>query len=268
MANTYGDWLKTAREAKGWSQRELAVKSFLSRAQIANFESGRRHPCKSDAMQLDRALDTPGDVLTTFRPGAADEGDVPGWFERGRALEQQAVIIREFGLVFVPGILQVASYADGLLRQAYPPLSAEQRAKDVDTRTKRAALLEDPMRPVVWALLEEGVLRRPVVRPSIMAEQLGHIADLGERERIRVHVLPYGAGVALLDSMVTIMRFEDQPPIAYTEGLRTGAVHDSPSVVQEIEDTYDLALSDAKSHEESLVMIREQTEKYGNQDAK
>ncbi|WP_234330167.1 DUF5753 domain-containing protein [Streptomyces acidiscabies] len=177
-------------------------------------------------------------------------------------------MIREFGLIFVPGILQTPSYADGLLRQAYPPLSPEQRAKDVDTRMKRAALLDDPMTPVVWALLEEGVLRRPIVHPSVMAEQLGHIADLGERERIRVHVLPYGKGAPLLDSMVTIMRFEDQPPVAYTEGLRTGYVHDSPSVVQEIEDTYDLALGDAKSHEESLVMIRKQAEEHGKNDAK
>ncbi|PWG09432.1 transcriptional regulator [Streptomyces sp. V2] len=266
MARTYGEWLKAAREAKGWSQEVLAAKAFLSRSQIANFESDRRTPTKEDARQLDNALEL-GDVLETFRPGAAEEGDVPSWFERGRQLEQQAVIIREFGLIFVPGILQTPAYADGLMRQGYPAISPEQRAKYVDTRMKRGARLDDPMTPVVWALLEEGVLRRPVVPPPVMAEQLEHIADLGEKERIRVHVLPYGKGVQMLDGPVTILRFEDQPPVAYTEGTRTGYVHDSPSVVQVIEDTYDLALGDAESHDASLVMIREQAQEYRKRDA-
>lgn len=95
-----------------------------------------------------------------------------------------------------------------------------------------------------------------------MAEQLRHVAALGERERIRVHVLPFGAGGLLVKGMVSLMWFEDQPPIAYSEGHRLGGVHDSPSVVERITGAYDQALSDARPFEESLAIIRATAEEY------
>lgn len=264
MAKTYGGWLKEAREGKGWSQQTLADKAFMSRSMIAAIESGLRHPTEHDAKALDAALGT-GNVLTTFRPGAV-KGQVADWFGHALELEQQATVIREFGLWFMPGILQTREYADALLRRAYPPPSEDQRHKDVVTRLHRARILDDPVTPVVWVLLDEGVLRRPFGGPAIMAEQLRHVAGLGERERIRVHVLPFGTGVPLLAGMASLMWFEDQPPIAYTEGLRMGRVHDSPSAVELIRGAYDQALSDARSLEESLAIVRVTAEEYERHD--
>ncbi|MHC0433601.1 helix-turn-helix domain-containing protein [Streptomyces sp. O3] len=188
MATTYGEWLAERRKEKGWTQQQLADKAFLTRSLIAAIEQGQRYPSERDAKQLDKALDISGDVLTTFRPGQATgdrrqaTGNVPDWFETGREFEQKAVVIRKFGLSFVPGILQTKRYADAVLRRAYPPTSEDQRHKDVVTRLERAAILDDPVTPVVWALLDEGVLRRP-----------------------------FGAGVPLLAGMVSLMWFEDQP---------------------------------------------------------
>jgi transcriptional regulator with XRE-family HTH domain len=104
LAKTYGEWLKEAREAKGWTQQHLADQAIMSRSHIAAIENGTRYPSEEDAKRLDQALGT-GSVLTTFRPGQAT-GAVPDWFERARELEQQATIIREYGLSFVPGFLQ------------------------------------------------------------------------------------------------------------------------------------------------------------------
>ena len=216
MAKTYGQWLKEAREAKGWSQQELANKAFMSRSMIAAIEGGQRHPSENDAKALDAALGT-GDVLVTFRPGAL-KGQVADWFGKALELEQQATVIREFGLSFMPGILQTEAYADALMRRSYPPRNEEQRHKDIVTRLQRAKMLEDPVTPVVWALLDEGVLRRPFGGPAIMAEQLRHVAGLVERERIRVHVLPFGTGVPLLTGMVSLMWFEDSRPLPTRRG--------------------------------------------------
>ncbi|MER0241904.1 helix-turn-helix transcriptional regulator [Streptomyces sp. HSW2009] len=260
MAATYGEWLKEAREAKGWTQERLAKEALMSRSMIAAIETGRRYPSETDALALDRALGT-GTVLTTFRPGrAADKG--PHWFESCRVFEHEAVMIREFAPCFVPGILQTERHADAVLRLAYPPMDEEQRHKNVVTRIKRGAILEDPVSPVVWALLDEGVLKRPYGGPAVMAEQLHHLADLTERQRIRVHILPFGAGAPLLGGMVSLMWFKDQPPIAYTEALRTGVIHDSPAEVELIQGAYDVALSDARSLEESLAILRSTAEEY------
>lgn len=106
----------------------------------------------------------------------------------------------------------------------------------------------------------------PRRRSSHHGEQLTHLADLGDSDRIRVHVLPFGVGVhPLLQSMVTLMWFEDQPPVAYVEGLHTGKVHESPALVERIRGTYELALGEALSSKESLALLWATAKDYGHE---
>lgn len=264
MSNIYGDWLKEQREAAGLTQQQLAHRAIMTRSHIAHIEAGRRVPSKEDARRLDRALGT-GNVLSTFLP--QDDAVVPDYFEAMLALEQQAVMIREFGLGYFPGILQTKRYASAVLGSAFPPVSQEERDRRVVTRLERAKILEDPVTPVVWALLDEAMLRRPVAGGDVMAEQIMHVVRLAETGRIRVHVLPFGVGVhPMMESMLTLMWFEDQPPLAYSEGVRIGKVYDSPSMVHELQSRYDLALSDALPLTESLALLRATAKDYGHHD--
>ncbi|GAQ54706.1 helix-turn-helix domain-containing protein [Streptomyces acidiscabies] len=259
MATTYGEWLKEARTAKGWTQQQLADAAIMSRSHIAAIENGTRYPSEEDAKRLDQALGT-GNVLATFRPG--QKGDVPDWFERARQLEQQATNIRVFGLSYVPGLLQTEEYARSVIDSGYPRRSEDERHKAVVTRLERAKLLEDPLTPELWALLDEAVIRRPVGGPRVMADQLAHIVALAESGRIRVNVLPFGTPHSLLEGLAMLMWFADQPPVAYTEGLRTGTVHDSPAMVEEIQGAYALALSEAQPLQQSLALLRATEKEY------
>ncbi|NUT27043.1 MAG: helix-turn-helix transcriptional regulator [Streptomyces sp.] len=264
MGSIYGDWLKEQREAAGLTQQQLADRAVMTRSHIAHIEAGRRVPSKEDARRLDMALGT-GDVLSSFLPQG--EAAVEDYFEAARQLEQQATVIREFAPTFVPGILQTKGYARALLSVGYPPASEEERDKLVVTRLERAKILADPVTPVVWALLDEAVLRRPVGSQEVMAEQLTHLVRLAENGRVRVHVMPYGVGAyQILNSMLTLMWFEDQPPVAYSEGLQIGKVHDSPSVVERLQGAYHLALSDALPLQESLALLRATAKDHGHHD--
>lgn len=262
MSNTYGDWLKAQREAAGLTQQELADAAIMTRSHISHIEAGRRIPSTEDARRLDRALNT-GNVLSSFLP--RDDSAVADYFEAALQLEQQATMIREFALSFVPGILQTEAYARAVLRVGFPPLSDAERDRLVVTRLDRAKILDDPVTPVVWALLDEAVLRRPAGGPDVMAEQIMHIVHLVEDERVRVHVMPFGLGIhPLMQSMLTLMWFEDQPPTAYSEGLSIGHVHDSPAMVQRLQGVYDLALGDALPLKESLALMRATAKDYGH----
>ncbi|QTZ93170.1 helix-turn-helix domain-containing protein [Streptomyces auratus] len=264
MGTAYGDWLREQREAAGMTQQQLADAAVMTRSHIAHIEAGRRIPSKEDARRLDRALNT-GNVLSSFRP--QDDSATADYFEAARQLEQQATMIREFGLSLVPGILQTKEYARTVLGSGFPPWSDEERDKRLRTRLERAKILEDPVTPVVWVLLDESVLRRPVGGPEVMAEQVIHIVRLAENQRIRVHVMPLGLGYhPLLPGMVTLMRFEDQPPAAYCEGLYMGKIHDAPTMVERIQSTYDLALGDALPMKESLALMRTTAKGYGRHD--
>ncbi|MDG9716730.1 helix-turn-helix transcriptional regulator [Streptomyces sp. DH24] len=262
MATTYGAWLKQQREAAGLTQQQLADMAVMTRSHIAHIEAGRRIPSKEDARRLDRALNT-GDVLSSFLP--REEVAAADYFEAVRLLERQAVMIREFALSFVPGILQTKRYARAVLGKAFPPVSKEECDRRLVTRLERARILDDPVTPVVWALLDEAVLRRPLGSADVMAEQLAHIVRLAEAERVRVHVMPFDMGFhPLMESMLTLMWFEDQPPLAYGEGLRMGKLHDSPSAVHELQSRYDLALSDALSQRDSLALLKATAKDYGH----
>ncbi|MET9394277.1 helix-turn-helix transcriptional regulator [Streptomyces sp. NPDC006624] len=261
MTSTYGDWLRQRREAAGLTQQQLADMTVMTRSHIAHIEAGRRVPSKEDARRLDTALNT-GDVLSSFLP--TEDVAVADYFESARQLEQQAVMIREFALSFVPGILQTEAYARAVLNTAFPRVSDEECDRRLVTRLERARILDDPVTPVVWVLLDEAVLRRAVGGPEVMAEQVMHMVRLAERGRVRVHVLTFELGFhPLMENMLSLMWFDDQPPVAYSEGLRMGRLHDSPSVVQELQGRYDLAMSDALPLKESMSLLRATAEEYG-----
>ncbi|MFE5986181.1 Scr1 family TA system antitoxin-like transcriptional regulator [Streptomyces sp. NPDC056453] len=260
MSSTYGDWFRAQREAAGLTQQELADRAIMTRSHIAHIEAGRRLPSKGDARRLDKALDT-GDVLSSFLP--AEDAAVAEYFETALQLEQQATIIREFALSFIPGILQTERYARAVLGTSFPPVGQEERDRRLVTRLERAKILADPVAPVVWALLDEAVLRRQIGGPNVMAEQIGHLTSLIEVGRIQLHVLPFTLGIhPLLNNMLTLMWFEDQPPMAYGEGLYMGKIHDSPSVVQELQHLYDFALGNALPQKESLALLRATARDY------
>jgi transcriptional regulator with XRE-family HTH domain len=265
VGSIYGDWLKEQREAAGLTQQQLADRALMTRSHIAHIEAGRRVPSKEDARRLDRALGT-GNVLSSFLP-QDDDVSIAEYFESVRVLEQQASMIREFALAYFPGILQTRRYARAVLGAAFPPVSEEECDRRVVTRLERARILEDPLSPVVWALLDETLLRRPVACRDVMAEQITHVVRLAETGRIRVHVLPFGVGHhPLVNSMLTLMWFEDQPPLAYTEGGHVGKLHDSPASVRKLQHRYDLALSDAMPLKDSLALLRAAAKEYGHHD--
>ncbi|MFF1686286.1 MULTISPECIES: Scr1 family TA system antitoxin-like transcriptional regulator [unclassified Streptomyces] len=257
----YGEELRRRREALGLTQEELSELSIISRSQIAHIEAGRRRPDVDDARRLDKALDA-GGFFERFLP-ALDGKLVAEHFEEALEFEGLATVIREYAPKLVPGILQTEAYAREVLGSGATPKSDEERDRLLATRLERARILDRFDSPVVWTMLDEAVLRRPIGGRAVMCQQLRHIVALGESRRIRVHVLPYETGYhSMLEGEVKLMWFDELPPIAYVEGLKTGRVWELPSVVRECQVAYDHALGDALSHRKSLALIRSVAEDY------
>ncbi|MGW0654624.1 helix-turn-helix domain-containing protein [Streptomyces umbrinus] len=257
----YGEELRRLREAAGLTQEELSQRAVMSRTHIAHIEAGRRRPDVDDARRLDQVLGT-GGFFVRFLP-ALDGREVAEHFKEALEFEGKASVIREYAPKLVPGILQTESYAREVLGSGYPPKTAEERDKLLATRLQRARILDDFHSPKVWTLFDEAVLRRVIGSPAVMCEQLRHIVALGESRRIGVHVLPFTAGAhSLLEGFLSLMWFEDLPPIAYAEGLKSGRLLELPSVVRQCQELYDHALGDALSHRMSLDLLKAVAEDY------
>ncbi|MGW1917243.1 helix-turn-helix domain-containing protein [Streptomyces sp. NPDC002076] len=257
----YGEELRRRREAAGLTQEELGQRVAMSRTHIAHIEAGRRRPDVEDARRLDRELGTDG-FFERFLP-ALDGRKVAEHFKGALEFEGQATVIKEYAPSLVPGVLQTQQYAYEVFSSSYPRKSNEECEELLATRLDRARIFDNFHSPEFCALLDEAVLRRVIGGPSVMCEQLRHIVELGACRRINVHVLPFSAGAhTLLEGFISLMWFEELPPIAYAEGVNNGRILELPSVVRECQEIYDLALGDALSHRKSLDLLRSVAEDY------
>ncbi|EME97993.1 helix-turn-helix transcriptional regulator [Streptomyces mobaraensis NBRC 13819 = DSM 40847] len=260
----FGRELKRRREAAKLSQDELGRRVICSGSYIGQFEKALRKPQLEIAVRLDAVLGTDG-LFARMCEELIDNPSYADCFREVAYLQGLATSIREYAPIFVPGLLQTAAYARAVFLGGHPFASEEDIESRVTNRLARARILRDPTKPLLWALLDESVIRRKVGGAAAMHEQLSHIAALVRRRHIGLQVLPFDAGAPLLDGALTLMAFEDVPPVAYSEGHLSGNLLDDPSVVEECERSYDFATAVALSPAESLSLITSVAEEYGHE---
>lgn len=127
----------------------------------------------SDSRVLGRSCGGRGEPAEGIRRDARlfrslrTRGVYPGWFAAWPDKEGAARRLRSFSLVVIDGLLQAPDYARAILRTRVGA-TAEELDKAVSLRMDRQRILarEDP--PELWAIIDEGTLRRPVGSPEIM----------------------------------------------------------------------------------------------------
>ncbi|MFE7239695.1 helix-turn-helix domain-containing protein [Streptomyces sp. NPDC057580] len=260
-----GAELRHRRDKAGLSQEELGLPLFVSGSFIGQLESGTRRMQADQAQKFDEILHADGFFVRNCV--ALKKSKYPDHFAEAAEAEAVAKTIKEYASQLIPGLLQTEAYARAVFR-AYQPTAPENVIDDLTTvRLDRAHLLSDPTTPLVWAVLDEAVLRREVGGPAAMAEALHHILKLARERRIIVQVLPFGAGAHMaMEGPLKLMSFEDAPPLAYLQGLGTGQLQDDPATVRHYELTYDLVVASALSPEASLALIESAAEAYLHED--
>ncbi len=186
-----GAELRHARERQGLSQAELGEPLFVSGSFIGQLEAGTRRMHVELAAQLDEVLGTSG--FFTRNCTALAKSRYPDHFAEAAEAEAVATAIREYAQLLIPGLLQTRAYAEAVFR-AYKPTAPDPEITDLVTaRLARACVLDDPTTPLLWAILDEAVLRRPVGGGAVMSEALatcrtgprpsGHRAGTAVRRR-------------------------------------------------------------------------------------
>lgn len=258
----YGGELRFVREAVGLSQDKLGERIFCSGAYIGQIESATRKPQLDLSERLDEALGTNGYLARLCK--MVNKTRHADYFAEAAEHEANALAISEFAGAIVPGLMQTAAYARAVLRSFDPVVSDEEIEERVSARLERAEILAGPTAPLLWAVLDESVLRRLIGGAEVMRQQLAHVAEMARRNGIIVQVLPYSAGAhALLEGFLALMRFADAPPLAYVEGLYTGHLVEDPDLVAKSQLAYDLVRAAALSPEASLALIESTMEDFG-----
>lgn len=167
-----------------------------------------------------------------------EEANQPGWWHRFRdvlpdwfslyvSLEGEAGLIRAYEPHCVPGLLQTGDYARVLLRTGFPGASETELNRRVALRMERQDLLTRSRAPLLWAVVEEHALRRPVGGPEVMRGQIDRLVEASTLPNVTLQVMPSCAGPHPgMFGPFQLFRFDipELPDIVYTESL-TGAVY-------------------------------------------
>jgi Domain of unknown function (DUF5753)/Helix-turn-helix domain len=252
-----GGQLRRVREAAGVSPDGAAYHIRASRAKISRMENGRQRFKDRDILDLlDLYNVTDAEVIAGMlalagRARAEDwwagYGDIlPGWFEPYLGLEAAATVIRAFDHQFISGLFQTPDYARAVTELGHRTAGRAEISRRVAVRMQRQQLLAAERPPMVWAVLDEAALRRPVGGAAVMREQVRHLIAVAERPRVTLQVLPFAAGGHDAGGTFSILRFAEPgvADVVYSESL-TGAVYlDRPAATDhylEIMDRLSLA---------------------------
>ncbi|WP_431776523.1 helix-turn-helix domain-containing protein [Streptomyces cucumeris] len=254
----FGQRLRRLRDERGWTQEELAQRMGCSGTHVSAVETGRRSPTPQFASNADKVLGTGGTLerqSRAVRHPALLEG-----FPEYVAHEVRAAEIRIFELGIVPGLLQTPEYAEaittGALRRG--AITRHQAEERLALLAERQASLERTPAPVVFAVLDESCIRRPVGGSAVMAAQLERIAMFAEMPSTVLQIAPYDLGERRpFDLPVYLLTLPDRTAIAYAESAQRGHLERETTAVVPMLTAYHQLQAESLSQAASVAMINQ-----------
>ena len=257
----FGAMLRHYRTRAGLSQEQLGARVYLSSDMIGKIEQGQRTPTGQfvDACEALPELGING-ALRVLREQLRDQlrhGPYPGWFDRWPQAEATARTLRWFELVNVPGLLQTEDYARAMLRTQV--MATDDEVEDmVAARLARQAVLARARPPMLWVIVDEGVLRRPVGGRWVMKDQLRRLADAARRPSVVFQVIPLSVGAHQgMSGSFVIAEFEHAPHLAYQDTAARGQIIEDADDVEAIGVMWDTLKSEALPRGTSLELLEE-----------
>jgi hypothetical protein len=184
-------------------------------------------------------------------------GAVPEPFLVYIGLEAEVSTIRAYAGELVPGLLQTEQYARAV-RRASPISDQNQTDRWVELRMARQRRLVDDSPVQVWAVLNEGVLRRMVGGPEVMADQLARLVEAAALPNVTLQVLAFAAGAhSAMDSPFMILGFPERtdPDVVYVEHLAQALYLETPPDVDGYTQAFDHLRARALDPDESTFRI-------------
>ncbi|GAA1907009.1 helix-turn-helix transcriptional regulator [Streptomyces sodiiphilus] len=248
-----GRRLQDLRESAGLSYEQAARALDVTHATVRRMEKaqvGLKVPYVEKLLRLYGV--SPQQEIDSFL-GLVREANRPGWWHRYRdvlpdwfsgfvSLEAEADQIRAYEPHYVPGLLQTEAYAAAVLRAGMPNAPSEEIDRLVALRMARQDLLVRKQPPLLWVVMDETVLRRPVGRPNVMRAQLSRLIEVCACPDVRLQVMPFSAGLhPAMYGPFHLFRFPlpELPDVACAESLVGAAYFDQRDDVSAFREALD-----------------------------
>jgi transcriptional regulator with XRE-family HTH domain len=175
-------------------------------------------------------------------------------------LEKPASVTRNFQPLMIPGLLQTEDYARAVLGRLTEDLPDDRIDSRVEVRMKRQELLENDTSPLMFFIFDEAATRRPIGGTGVMRKQLRRLAELADRPRITVEVIPFSAGVHPgLNGPFIIQEFPDPADVdvLYIEGPLGELISDEHELTLHYRETFEELRRISLGPRKSLAFLKE-----------
>lgn len=257
----FGARLRRSREAHGWRQDDLAERTGYSSTHVSAVETGRKVPTLRFARSADIAFGIVGTGDTFEREWREiRHGSLLAGFPEYVGHESRAAEIRLYEVGVIPGLLQTPGYASVLAgsavkRGAITPEQAEERVTLVAER--QAALARTPP-PLVFVVLDESCIRRPIGEPAVMAAQLDRLIEFAASPTSVLQIAPFDMGERRpFDLPVYLLTLPDRSLMSYAESAQQGHLERESTAVLPLLTAYHQLQAEAQSQAASVALIEQ-----------
>jgi hypothetical protein len=251
--------LTDLRRASGHTANHVCDLLDWGRGKVGRFEANHwKRPEMSDIRDLLRVYGVHEDERADLEALAMRARVKPWWrdyadvFENEFAgFENDAVQIRVYMPLLVPGLLQTRDYAEAVLRVAPKPPTWRERAAEARMRRQQILDRADGTAPRLVAVITEASLMYRWGSRSERCEQIDHLVEVSGRPNVELRIQRFADGPHRgLWSMIDIFDFEgDEPSVVYLESdiaiQEVSADHEVMAYVEGFSRTRDSALEPA-----------------------
>ncbi|MEU8895465.1 helix-turn-helix transcriptional regulator [Nocardia sp. NPDC048505] len=280
-----GRFLRECREAKGFTILQAATAVQLSEAALQRLETGRtKNTRRQDVRELcllyevaaeetEKAVDLAGRAAVKSDDGITSIGGLfSDAFNMYVGMEQSAAKVVSYQEQ-IPGLLQTADYARGLINAFYRTGSAEDIERRVQIRLNRQVIVTRKSAPLeLEVLLHESALHRVIGGPQVMARQLRELAEMSKQPNITLRVHPFSAGCTwgILHGPFVMLDFGTdgkgkpiEPPVVYVEGRLTSDLYlEKPEDVQRYHELAEAVRRTALDDMQTRKLLRDVAREY------
>ncbi|MFF9070723.1 Scr1 family TA system antitoxin-like transcriptional regulator [Streptomyces sp. NPDC014735] len=257
----FGARVRSAREARGWKQDDLASLVGYSGRHISAVETGRKPPTLRFSRSLDTVLGLTGTAESFGRAwGEIRNGSLLEGFPEYLGQEERAAEIRLFEVGVIPGLLQTPEYAkaieEGHVKRG--TLAPEQAAERVQALAERQAALVRRNPPIVIAVLDESCIRRPIGGARVMDRQLAYLIEFAEQPYNVLQLAPFSIGERRpFNRLVNLLTLPDRSVMSYVESQTDGHLDRETTSVLPLVRAYHQLQAEALSQAASVAVINE-----------
>ncbi|MFE7120512.1 Scr1 family TA system antitoxin-like transcriptional regulator [Streptomyces sp. NPDC057654] len=257
----FGARVRKEREDRGWKQEGLAEQTGYSSTHISAVETGRKMPTLRFARQVDIAFGIVNSAETfehqwrEMKHGSLLEG-----FPEFVGYEGRAVEIRLYEVGVIPGLLQTPEYATVLARSTAKrgAITREQADERIALVAERQAALVRSSPPLVFVMLDESCIRRPMGEPHVMDAQLARLVEFAELPNTMLQVAPFEMGERRpFDLPITVLTMADRSLMSYAESAQQGHFERESTCVVPLLTAYHQLQAEAPSQAASVTMINQ-----------